>query len=57
MDWIYKKKNKTYFFILNIMFLSIQLICFMLQDFAMAKFILETKEIIMMFNVVKKYDN
>lgn len=36
------------------MFLSMQLICFMLQVFALAKFILETKEIIIMFNVVKK---
>lgn len=35
------------------MFLFIQLIHFMLQVFAMAKFILETKEIIMI-NVVKK---
>lgn len=39
------------------MFLSMQLICFMLQVFALAKFILETKEIIIMFNVVKKKFN
>lgn len=39
-------------FILNIMFLFMKLICFMLQ-FARAKSIIETKEIIVTSDVVK----
>lgn len=47
---------KLIFYTKYYVFFFMQLICFMLHIFALAKFILETKEIIIiMFDVVKKY--